>query len=341
VAGLVGATTLDHSLARVLATPALFGADFDASNMLSSGDDKRALAEHLVPDPEVEAVGLVWVHLGSSDPILLVAPGGEAKVDPNAFESIKGVVSVRQTQGRVPRAADEVAIGRNIMRKLGVKVGDRISATGSKGTVQLTIVGDNLDPGVDVAGDGFALTLDGLTTLVDPKIGGVVARFAPGSDRAALIERYSALGFSAVTPPSEVGHIGQLGGLPGRIGQLLTLLGVAAVLNAIVLTVRLGRRELAIHRALGFTTAQVLGAHLWQGVLTALVGLVVGGGAGLVVGRAIARALVRDVGAIPVTALPSAVWVVAAAAFAACLCAGVATGVLSLRERPVAALRAE
>jgi len=112
-------------------------------------------------------------------------------------------------------------------------------------------------------------------------------------------------------------------------------------LNAIVLTVRLGRRELAIHRALGFTTAQVLGAHLWQGVLTALVGLVVGGGAGLVVGRAIARALVRDVGAIPVTALPSAVWVVAAAAFAACLCAGVATGVLSLRERPVAALRAE
>ncbi len=340
-AGLVGALTLDHSLHRVLATPALFGADFDASNMLTSIDDKRALAEQLVPDPDVEAVALVWAGFGTSDPVPLVGPGGEAEVDPKAFESLKGTVSIGQTQGRRPRAADEVAVGRNVMRELGVKIGDRISATGGKGMVQLTIVGDNLDPGVDVAGNGFALTLDGLATLVDPTIEGTVARFAPGSGRSALTERYSALGFSVVSPPSEVGHIGQLGGLPMRIGQLLAGLGMIALVNAVVLTVRLGRRELAIHRALGFTRAQVLGAYLWQGALTAFVGVAVGGGAGFVIGRAIDRKLVQDVGAIPVTVLPPAVWVVAAAAFAASLCSGAIAGTVALRRRSTVTLRAE
>jgi FtsX-like permease family protein len=340
-AGLVGAFTLEHSIAHVLSTPALYGADFDVGNFLDSGADRRALAEQLRPDPDIDAVSLVWTQLPTASPVHVVGPSGEADADPNALENIKGTVSIRQTRGRAPGRVDEVAVGRAMMDQLGAKVGDLIAATGSRGTAQLMIVGDNLDPGVDVAGQGFALTLDGLAALVDATIQGTVVRFAIGTDHAALIDRYPDLDLTPVSPPSEVLHMGQLGGLPGRVGQLLTLLGIAALLNAIALTVRLGRRELAIHRALGFTSIQVAGAHLWQGVITAFTGSAVGLGVGLVVARAIHRQLVTNVGAVPEYVVPGAVWLVTLGALAACLAAAAATTAVALRRGPGAELRAE
>lgn len=340
-AGLVGAMTLEHSIDHVLATPALYGADFDASNFLDTGTDKRVLAEQLTPDPDVEAVGLVWTQLPSATRVHVVGPGGEADVDPNAIESLKGTVSVRQTRGRPLVRPDEVAIGHALLKQLGASVGDRVTASGASETLQLTIVSDNLDPGVDVAGWGFAMTVEGLTKLVDASIEGTVVRFAPGSDHAATLERYSHHGLAPVTPPSEVGHIGQLGGLPIRIGQVLALLGIAALVNATVLTVRLGRRELAVHRALGFTNAQVLGVHMWQGAVTALVGVVLGSSIGFVVGRTVERNLVGNVGAISETRLPGVLWLVVLGTTAACLCAGLVTSAIALRRTPGSELRAE
>jgi hypothetical protein len=340
-AGLVGALTLEHSIDHVLATPALYGADFDAGNFLDTGADKRTLGEEMTSDPEIEAVGLVWIQLPTASPVHVVGPGGADDVGPNAYENMKGTLSIKQTRGRAPSRADEVAVGRTVLDQLGAQVGDRITATSSKATIELTIVGDNLDPGVDVAGNGFAMTLDGLVALTDPTIGGTVVRFAPGTDHAALLDRYSALDLTPVIPPSEVGHIGQLGGLPGRVGQLLTLLGLAALLNSIVLTVRAARREIALHRALGFTSAQVVGVHLWQGAITAFTGVVIGGGLGFVVGRAIDRQLVSNVGAIAQTVLPGVVWLVALGTIAVCLCGGVITSAIALRHSPSFELRAE
>ena len=236
-------------------------------------------------------MGLPWAQRFTSS-----GPRGEADVDANAYESIKGTLTIKQTKGREPVRNDEVAVGRALMDQIGARIGDRITAQGIHGDVELTIVGDNLDPGVDVAGHGFAMTVNGLSALGDASVQGTVIRFARGTDHAALIKRYSALGFAPVTPPSEVGHIGQLGGLPGRVGQLLTLLGIAALLNAMVLTVRSGRREIALHRAFGFTSAQVVRVHLWQSIVTAFTGVVIGGSVGFIVGRAINRQLVGNVG---------------------------------------------
>lgn len=340
-AGLVGAFTLERSVDHILATPALYGADFDASNFLDSGADKRALAEQLIPDPEVEAVGLAWEPLPAAQPLEVVGPGGPVHVEPRAFESLKGTVSVKQTQGRTPSRPDEVAVGSALLDGLGASIGDRVTATGSKGTIELTIVGDDLDPGVDIAGQGFAMTLDGLSRLTDVSVAGAVVRFAPGTDRGALIDRYAPLNFTPITPPSEVLHIGQLGGLPGRVGQLLAVLAVIALLNGIVLSLRLGRREVALHRALGFTSGQVVRVHLWQSVVIAVTGVVIGGTLGFVVGRAIERQLVNNVGAVAKTSLPGVVWLVVIATIAVCLFAGVATSALALRRRPGLDLRAE
>lgn len=342
-AGLVGALTLQRSIEHVLATPALYGADFDATVFIDDGDDKRAIADRLALDPGIEAVGLVWAEEPGQNqtPVVVVGPGGSADVEPNAVDSIKGVVNIRLTTGRLPGRPDEVAVGSAVMDELGAGIGDRITATGARGAVQLTIVGDNLDPGIDSAGQGFSLTLDGLSALVEPAIEGTVVRFAPGTDHAETIERHAALYLAPMQPPSEVGNIGQLGGLPGRVGQVLALLGVVALLNAVVLTARQGRRPLAIHRALGFTSAQVIGAHLWQGAIAGVTGVVVGGAVGIVVGRAIHHELVANVGAVAETILPGAVWVVGLGTIAACLCAGAITALLALRHRPGAILHAE
>ena len=338
-AGLVGALTLQHSLDHVLKTPALYGADFDASNFLDSADDKRALGERLTPDPDVEAVGLMWAYVGST--LHIAGPTGDADVDANAYESLKGTLTVKQTAGREPVRDDEVAVGRALMDEIGARIGDRITADGINGPAELTIVGDNIDPGVDIAGHGFTMTVDGLSTLGDASVQGAVARFAPHTDHTALVNRYSALGFTPITPPSEVGHIGQLGGLPNRVGQLLVLLGIAALLNAIVLTVKTARREIALHRALGFTTAQLVGVHLWQSIVTALTGIVVGGSVGFVVGRAIDRQLVSNVGAIAETVLPIEVWIAAIGTVVVCFGMGAITSALALRHRPGFELRAE
>jgi hypothetical protein len=340
-AGIVGGITLEHSINHVLVTPALYGADFDAANLLDSGSDKRAIGEQLAPDPEIDAVGLVWVQLPSAPMVHVVGPRGEADVNPNAVERIKGAISIKVTQGRPPGRADEVAIGRSLMQQLGASVGDQVTAVGSKGPLKLMVVGDNLDPGVDIAGQGFGMTVDGLGTLVDPSIGGTIARFAPGADQPALLERYSELGLTPVTPPSEILHVGQLGGLPGRVGLLFALLGIAALINAIVLTVRSGRREVAIHRALGFTSRQVLRAHLWEGAVVAVSGVVIGGAIGIVVGRAIDRQLIVNVGGIADIVVPSILWIAAFVIATTTVFAFAIAGTLALRNAPGYELHAE
>jgi hypothetical protein len=234
-----------------------------------------------------------------------------------------------------------VAIGQLLLDQLGAAIGDRVSAVSGDHRVELTIVGDDLDPGVDIAGSGSLMTVEGLSQLIDVNDQGTIARWAPGADRQVMLDRYSALGMTPVTPPSEVGHIAQLGGLPGRVGQLLALLGVTALVNGIVLTIRSGRREVALHRALGFTAGQVLRVHLWQSIVTALAGVAIGGGVGFVVGRAIDRQLVNDVGAIAETVLPVQVWLVALAVAGVCIVAGSVSGALALHRRPGLELRTE
>jgi hypothetical protein len=207
--------------------------------------------------------------------------------------------------------------------------------------VEFVIVGELLNPGVDSTGGGFELTIDGLTTLLTPDVRSAAVRFAPHADHAAVILRHPDLNIVPVAPPSEVGNIGELGGLPARVAQLLALLGVAAMINAIVVTVANGRRQVAIHRALGFTSAQVVGAHLWQSALVVIAGGTAGGAAGFIVGRAIHHELVDNVGAIADTVIPTALWAVTASVLVVGLVAGCVTSFLALRSRPGAVLRVE
>lgn len=341
--GAVGALTLDNSIDHMLNTPALYGADFDAKVFEMVTNDELTVAAALTGDPDIAAVATAWTS-GSADnetPMTVTGPGGSIDLVPGALESLKGTINPVITDGREPLLLNEVVLGRVAMQKLDVGIGDLVTIEGLMGPVQLTIVGEAVTSGVDTTGNGFVVTLDGLRTLTEPAAESTVVRYSVGADRSGVDARHPELTISPMFPPSEVGNVGQLGGLPTSVAQLLLLLGFVALLNAIVATVARGRREVAIHRALGFTTRQVVGAHLWQSAATTVVGGAIGGFAGFVVGRAIHHKLANDVGAIADTVVPESIWTVAGAALLVTLLAATITSALSLRSRPGVVLRAE
>ncbi len=341
--GVIGAQTLDDSIDHLLVTPVLYGADFDAMVVEMVVNNELTAAAALASDPEIAAVATAWTS-GSADnetPMAVIGPGGSIDLVPVALESVKGKITNVVTGGREPLLPDEVAIGRLTMQKLGVDIGDTVTIEGQKGPVQLTVVGETLTLGVDTTGNGFAVTLDGLRTLTDPAVESTAVRYTANADRAAVDARHPELTISPVIPPSEVGNVGQLGDLPTSVAQLLLLLGFVALVSAIVATVTRCRREVAIHRALGFTTRQVVGAHLWQSLATTVVGGAVGGFAGFAIGRAIHHKLASDVGAIADTVVPMSILIVAATAAVVMMVAAFITSAITLRSRPGAVLRAE
>lgn len=341
--GTVGALTLDTSIDHMLATPRLYGADFDANVFAAVSNDELNVAAELAADADIEAVATAWTS-GSADnetTMTVVGPGGSTELVPGALESVKGDIASVVTDGRAPLLPDEVAIGHVAMQTLNVDIGDSVTIEGLFGPLQLTVVGEVITSGVDTTGNGFVVTLDGLRKLEDPAVDHTAVRYADGADRDAVAARHPGVVISPVTPPSEVGNIGQLGDLPTGVAQLLLLLGFIALLNAIVSTITKGRREIAIHRALGFTTPQVVGAHLWQNAATTAVGGAIGGFIGFVVGRAIHHKLANDVGAIADTVVPASLWTVAAVAVIAMFVAALITSAITLRSRTGAVLRAE
>jgi hypothetical protein len=343
VLGLAGAVTFGHSVDHVIDTPRLFGADFDASVDIVNGADKRPIADRLAADPDVAAVA---VGVGPAPPdddfgAHAVSAHGETDVAPIAIDDVKGVTSVLPRSGRPPGRPDEVSIGPAVAARLGVQLGDVITVSASQGTVQLMVVGVHIDPLADDPQAGFALTAAGFDRLLSGTAARVLVRFGSGVDHQQVLDRYADVFLTPAVPPAKVAHLGELGGLPLRLGWLLGLLGIAAAVNASVQVVRVARRQLAIHRALGFTTDQVVGAHLWTGVLVATIGAAIGGTAGIIAGRAVHRQLVLHADARPGAVWPSELWLVAGVTLAACLVGAAVVALFALRPRPGAVLRAE
>ena len=90
-------------------------------------------------------------------------------------------------------------------------------------------------------------------------------------------------------------------------------------------------RELAIARVLGFTPRQAAAAVRWQGMATAVAGLVIGLAAGVLIGRVIWRHLATTIGVVVDVRLPAWAPIVAVA--------GVLLVVLAVTAFPSARVR--
>jgi hypothetical protein len=351
VGTVVAALTFGAGLDRLLVTPRLFGVNWDA-RVGFDPEAREAVAEALRADESVVGSARVAISRVELDHRSVPAVG---------FEPVEGEVLPTLVSGRAPERAREVALGADTMARLGVDVGDRLTARFGDLTRSLDVVGTVVLPGAGnyPGGDktalssGALLTRGGLAPLApDFGVGTFLVRFGDGVDtaaaRARLRERLARLSgpdfveVAGIEQPADVVDLERVRATPVVLAGMLAALGVAAVAHALVATVRRRRRDLALLKTLGFTRPQVSATVAWQASTVAVVALLVGIPLGIAAGRWAWTLLAEEIGAIAEPATPLLVVLLAVpVALLVTNLVAAAPAWLAGRTRPGTVLRAE
>jgi putative ABC transport system permease protein len=355
VAGLLAVAAVDRSVDRLMTTPRLYGAGWDAVLELDPDDDASTVAAAVAEVPDVAAVGSREILAADSE-VPASGPGGTGRVEPEVFHAVVGAIAPTLTEGRLPGGPSEVSIGDSVARQLGADIGETVVVDGFDGPREFVVVGRVVTPGTDELGNGFVLTSEGLETLRpgcaetshDPLCSTVVPglgiRFAAGADWNETLDRLREVneGIAPVELPSVVHNLGQIGSTPWYLAGFLGLLGVAGMAHAMTTGAERRDRDLAVTRALGLRSGEAGGSVRWQASVLGLIGGVLGVLLGVVAGRVVWRRLAEGTGAVVETVVP--VWAVLAGPAAAVALALVVAAVPSLRattRRPAEPLRTE
>jgi hypothetical protein len=340
VAVLVFATSLDH----LVATPRLYGWNWDFSSSDVNFQNRCGRADFgLVREPGVTSVAAVCTND--------VQLGGRP-VTGFGFTELRGGIEPDVVAGRAPRNAREVALGSVTLHALGKSVGDTVTGRGPHRSVAYRVVGRAVFPGLgdqQPLADGAAFTGPGLSAIFDSNTSSaryLVGDYGPGANRVVIARHIGALPGLAPpagsTVPPEVTRLRHIGWLPATLAALLGGLALVAVGHALVTAVRRRRRDLGLLKTLGFNRRQVGATIAWQATTLGAVGLLVGIPAGLALGGIIWRLVAEGLGvsataSIPalavLLAIPTVLVLVNLIAYFPARSAG--------RTRPAVALRAE
>ena len=367
IAALVGASVFGESLSTLVATPRLYGQDVQVVLSGFSGQFARSIGTRLGPDPAVREVteALVGKYVsvnGVSVSSVIAVP-------------VKGHMVFSLIQGRDPRAAGEVALGTQTMRAAGLHVGSVakvtiITPSGATRTGRFRVVGTMAFPPVLSSGGGLGVgavfPLVGVQDFIcppgpshvlciskfNPKIynpnftnWGVAVQVAPGRAglaAAASIERRYAAYLQVLAVPTNLVNFGQAVNFPALLGITLAVFGAATLAHLLLVSASRRRREFALLKVLGFVRRQVRESVSWQATTVVLVGVVVGVPLGLVVGNLAWQAFASNLGAVPLTVVPTGL--VALVALGALVLGNVLAllpATLAARSRAAAALREE
>jgi hypothetical protein len=344
IIALTAAVTFGASLDRLLATPRLYGWNFDAvAGDWQLDDPATSRPTWLAANPLVGAWSAVWFSDIQVNGTVVSGAG---------FDTTGGRVFPTLIEGREPSGPDELVLGSTTLRRLGLRLGQTVRV-GAGRPVPMRIVGRSALVHADSedAGEGAILSLEGLRRLrtdLGSGYGTFYLRFAPGADAEAAARTLRRLPSGVVQqvdrprPPPKIENLGRVGALPNVLAGLLALLAASALAHLLVTSVRRRRHDLAILKALGFVRRQVSAAVAWQATTVALVALAVGLPLGVALGRW-SWSLLADrigVGAPPVTPGPALLAGVAGTVLVANLVAAW-PGLLAARTRPAVALRSE
>jgi putative ABC transport system permease protein len=286
VAAVAASLTFAGSLDRLAHTPALQGWNWDV--VVGNPNDELDISpkgELLAQNPLVGGYTLVQQGLETLDI-------GGTGVPALGIRPVEGSVLPRVLAGREPRSADEIALGRATLRRLGRGVGDVVPVKGPGGWRSLRIVGTVLPPGASsdlTMSTGAVLTLDGLRAAAPDTIPTqFLVEYAPGADRRAAyasLRRDFGPTVLRAAPPDEVENLHRVSGLPFLLAALLAVLGAATLGHLLLTSVRRRRRDLAVLKTLGFFRRQVSATVAWQATTVAALALLVGLPLGVAAGR--------------------------------------------------------
>jgi ABC-type lipoprotein release transport system permease subunit len=286
--GLMAVVVFIGSLAMLVRSPARYGAPFDAQVSGFTGDVLAEGGDDLLADPDIKRAGLTDSGVGRV--------AGE-EVNTYVLESLKGQMGFTMLEGHAPRAPAEVALGARTLEHAGLEVGDEVVVRGASNTLRATVVGTAVFPVVDERsspGRGVLMRPADFERIasLDEVNSDVVIDWADGVDVAAAnVALARATDTEVFEPrlPSDVNNLEEVQSLPRALAVFLAVLAVLALVHALVVTVRLGRKDLAVLHALGFERRQLGSILIWQASTIGLIGLVVVTQLGVVVGRFVWR----------------------------------------------------
>jgi putative ABC transport system permease protein len=345
VAGVVAALSFGIRVDHLLATPELWGANYDA--VVTTGEEASSderTADVIAGLPDMAAVA----RFDSMD-LAVHAGNRELQDEAVTLWAHRGTIPPVVPEGRAPVAPDEVALGAEVLDRLGVDIGDTVEVDRGDEKVALRVVGRHLQPAEDNSGSGIFLAPQTFQALEgEHQDSGVLVRFRPHVDVETALERLREVGdqvevtVAAQDAPSNVDNLDELGALPWALAAFLALLAAIAAVHALVSTTRRRRHDLAVLRVLGFVAGQVHNTLRWQALTVAAVGLVVGVPVGVIAGRRIWSALAEAIGVVDDWSFPwPTVVLVVLAALGAAVVLAILPARTAARVPPGHVLRAE
>jgi hypothetical protein len=339
----VAAWSLVSSYDELRGDPARYGSSWDAQvGNVGDVSQQTETRDRLRSIPGIEVVGIRSLEGIGGNPDFVIVAG-----EPFLGDATFGTV----TAGRAPSTPTEIALGRTSMQEFDVAIGDPVTFT------------DPGDPSASFTFDvvGEAVINDGLSDR--PGIGGLVTNetidmLSPEAlsqthvvwveeamDRAATLaalRQAFPTTYRDASTPRLVSNLGLVSGQPLVLALVIAFLAGAALIHALVMSVRGSRRQIGVLKSVGFTNRQVVATVAWHASLLSMAALAVGIPMGVVVGRVIWRAIVDNLGIVspPALPVPAMVAVVGLVLVVANL-AAIGPGWAAARTHPAAALRSE
>ncbi len=364
VAALCATTVFGASLTRLISSPALYGAPFQADfTNLGVGRGSvltGSLLTSLQQDPAIKQITLATV----------------AEIDVNgrhvrllAVNAIRGPALISAVDGGLPSRDRDIMLGAATMRSIGARSGGLVRVTvpdpvtGAAHTAQFRVIGRASFPpsfGTGGLGSGAAMTVSALANAQCPPRDGqsvckrkaqrgiiysVLARSAPGPAGTAALARHTSKYRPYVADPEkpvELVNFGESVNFPLLFAGLLVLFGAATMVHLLLVSLTRRRAEVGLLKVLGFVRHQVAGVVGWQATAVALVGIGAGMPLGIAAGKITWRVFATDFGVVPVSVVqPAPLAALAAAVLIAANILAVTPALLAARSRPAQLLRAE
>ncbi len=297
---VVGTLTFGANLVHLVTTPQLYGQTWQASI-----------------DTQFQTIPTSLIHstLDHRPGVVAWSAGNMGTVDVTdshvpAIGLSRGVgplVGPTLVSGRLPSHPGEIALGASVLRSVGRHVGQDLTVGVNGAQRRMHIVGQAVFPAFDQGsftstdlGLGAIVTAADLLPQGEPLSDSsvfVLVRFAPGPDQARQVGNFGRASasycagvqqstcFVTSQPPFDVGNYARIEGVPQILAVVLAVLGVAVLVQLMIVWVQRRRREIAILKTIGFVRRQVLSLVAWQSGTFAFLSLLIGIPLGIVVGR--------------------------------------------------------
>jgi len=350
IVALLAALTVGSSVRHLVVTPSLYGMNWDVA---FSGDTQSHVSF---------APGSKGLKALSSDPSISDFATGTYNgatfrlngvgMDGVAFDAVKGDIEPTILEGRAPKGANEVAVGRKSLQAARAGIGSSVlvSVVGQKKSAQsMRVVGITVlpfDDDTSTIGEGLWMTYAGVQRIVPgvPSDSALI-RFAPGASRASAIARLRSRltgDFGSPDTPTGVKDFGRVSQVPLVLAAVLAALAAGTLAHMLISSIRRRRRDLAILKTLGMGTGQLSAAVAWQAIVFTGASLVIAVPLGVVSGRWLWNVIGRYGGFAPAPVVPLAQFGI--------VCAGslVIAGLIAVwparaaaRTQPASVLRSE